>query len=131
MAPQGTFEEIEIAEKVAKAKALGCERERRLKGVALSIDRKTLATILDVSYSYLSDVLNTNNEAGQKPIPHKWHGAIMLLAPEKYMQEVATFDEDVCGYDHPDKKRDLTPEEELKAIKEKIKKHGLESIFEA
>ncbi len=126
MTPQGTFEEIEMMEKVARAKALGCERERLLKGVAASIDRKLLAAYLNVSYSYLSEIINGNNEAGQKPIPHKFVGAIMMLAPDRYMAEVASFDEDVCGYEHPPKKRDLTPNERLENISQVLKKMGMD-----
>lgn len=121
MAEQGTFEEVEIAQKVVKARALGCEREKRLKGVAAAIDRKMLAATLELSYTYVSDVLNSNNEAGQKPIPHKWHGAIQMLAPDLYMKEVASFDEDVCGYQHPEKKRPLTPEEENRMFRQGLK----------
>jgi hypothetical protein len=127
---QGTFEDIELQEKITRARVTGCERERRLKGVALTIDRKTLSAYLDVSYSYVSEVLNTNNEAGQKPMPTKWHGAIMLLAPERYMSEVAAFDEDVCGYEHPPKKRQLTVKELFEKVVERIDQCHIEKLFE-
>ena len=127
---QGTFEDIAIQELTARAKALGHEWEKRLKAVALSVNRTRLATICDVSYSYLSDIINTNNEAGQKPWPTKLTGALMVLAQDRLMEEAVDFVCDVCGRQPTERKRALTPEEELKRMWEIVRQHGLQSLFQ-
>lgn len=134
---QGTLEDIAIQEKHVRAMTYGHEWENLLKTVARSIDRKTLAAVLGTSYTNLSDHLNGNrpvngDAANAKPAPHwpsNWTGALFLLAPDVFMEEAGKFAVDICGYDHPEKKRTLTPEEELKALRAQIKAHGLEPLF--
>jgi formate-dependent nitrite reductase cytochrome c552 subunit len=125
----GTREEREMQQLAARAKELGEEREERVKAAARQIDRKTFAAACDISYSYASDILNTNGKVTAKPWQEWMTGVLILLNPEGYMAEVAAFDAEHCGYDKPLKKRKLTPEEENKVVKERIKLHGLGPLF--
>jgi hypothetical protein len=126
---QGTFEELAVQEQAGKAKAFGAELERRLKGVAAGIDRKHLAAVCDVSYSYMSEVLNSNNEDHQKRWQICFTGALMVLAPDLLAQEALDFVLEVIGRKPSEEKPRMSAEEELRLLKEKIAKHGLEAIF--
>ncbi len=128
---QLTFRDVEIGEKQARVKALHAELDRRLKFVGNAIDRHTFAAINDKSYSYMGGVLNTNNEEAAKPFQISFIPAEIIESPELFMKEVVNFLTDLCGYEpSPGKKSKLTPEQELKALKDKIKNHGLEKLFE-
>ena len=127
---QLTFKDVEIGEKQARAKILAIEIERKLKSVALTLDRQTFSAINDKSYSYMSEILNTNNEDGSKPFQVKFIPSIIIESPDTFMKEVGFFICDLCGYEKPDKKKNMTPEEELAAIKRKIHDHGIEKLFD-
>lgn len=126
---QMTFDDVEVSRKQAEAKSLASELDRRLKAVALSIDRHKLAAINDKSYSYISEILNTNNEEGQKPFQTKFIPSLIIENPDKFKSEVIDYLCELAGYASPEKKREMTPEEELALLKKKIKEHGLEPIF--
>lgn len=126
---QLTFKDVEISEKQARVKALAAELDRRLKAVALSLDRQNFAAINDRSYSYISEILNTNCEDSAKPFQVKFIPAEIIEAPEAFKRDVLDFLCDLCGYEHPEKKRDMTPEEELRQLKDQIKQHKLEKVF--
>ena len=126
---QMTIRDIEIQEKQGRIKALAAELDRRLKAVAFSIDRHEFATLNDKSYSYIAEILNTNNEDGQKPFQVKFIPCLITENPEKFKEEVIDFLCELAGYISPEKKRNLTPADELNLIKQKIKAHGLEALF--
>lgn len=125
---QLTFKDVEIGEKQARVRALAAELDRRLKTVALSLDRQNFAAINDKSYSYISEILNTNCE-DSKPFQVKFIPAEIIEAPDVFKREVIDFLCELCGYSSPEKKKDLTPEQELAEIKQRIKAHGLETLF--
>lgn len=126
---QMTLSDVEIQEKAARAHALGQELERRIKAVAHGIERKRLAALIDRSYSYVNEMLNTNSEQSQKPWQIVFSGALLVEAPDLFVEMVMTFVAEVCGYEVPRKKRPLTPEEELRELWEKIRAHRLEGLF--
>ena len=126
---QMSFKDIEIQEKQAKVKAMAAELDKRLKAVAYSIERHLFATLNDKSYSYINEILNTNNEESQKPFQVKFIPSLIIEQPNKFKEEVIDFLCEMAGYESPEKKRDLTPEEELTLLKNKIKEHGLEPLF--
>ncbi|MDF1536085.1 MAG: hypothetical protein P1S46_06215 [bacterium] len=121
------FRDLEIQERATRNKVLAAELDRRFKGVAHSIDRQDLASILDVSYSYLSEILNTNGE--QKRFKTHHIPALVLENPDLFMSEVVGFLCEAAGYNPPEKKRTLTPEEELARLMKKIRERGLEPLF--
>jgi len=127
---QLTFKDVEIGEKQARIKILSAELERRLKAVALSIDRQIFSAVNDKSYSYMSEILNTNNEDAAKPYQVKFIPSLTIENPKRFKEEVIDFLCELCGYSSPEKKKDLTPEEELTLIKKKIQDHGLQKIFD-
>lgn len=126
---QITFEDIELQAKQARLKAAGHELDRRCKAVALSLNRSELAAVNDLSYSYISEMLNTNNEQKQKPWQMSLIPSLAVENPERFAEEVLFFLCDLCGREYPEKKRDLTVEEELTAYKRIIKDRGLEPLF--
>jgi len=128
---QMTFRDVEIGEKQARVKVLATYIQRRLKAAALSIDRHTFAAINDKSYSYISDIVNTNNEDGSKPFPVNFIPAEIIEAPDVFMKEVWNPIAELCGHQpSPGKKSPLSAEEELKELKAKIRAHGLEKVFD-
>jgi len=127
---QGEFEEVIIQQKQVRIKVLACELEKRLKAVALSIPREAFALVNDKSYSYVSEILNTNSEEGQKPYQVKLIPSLTTENPDKFTEEVINWLCDLCGREHPEKRKEMTPEEELRLLKRKIREHKLESIFE-
>ena len=133
---QITIEHIEIEEKQAKVKVLCSELEKRFKAVALGIDRNKFAAINNKSYSYVSEILNTNtpedlgdDEKRRKQFPQSFVAASIIENPEKFMEEVVNFLCDFLGYDYPKKKSPFTAEEELEYIKEIIRERKLQTIF--
>ena len=127
---QMTFKDIEIQQKQAKIRELAAELDRRLKAVAVGIERKHLATLNDKAYSYISEILNSNNEAQQKPFQLSLVPSLILENPEAFKTEIIDFFCELCGHESPEKKRILTPVDELAALRRKIKEHGLEKVFE-
>ncbi|HDZ62535.1 MAG TPA: hypothetical protein ENH40_05260 [Nitrospirae bacterium] len=127
---QMSLKDIDIPEKRARAEELAAELDRRLKAVALQSDRNTIAAINDKSYSYFSDILNTNNERAQRPFQVKFIPSLLIENPEKFKEEVIDFLCEICGYEPPEKKRKLEAEEKLNLIERRIENHGLEKIFE-
>lgn len=123
------FSDIEIQEKQARIRTVAAELDRRLKAVALTIDRQRLATLNDKSYSYISEILNTNNEDGQKPFQVKYIPSLLVEKPEEFKTLIVDFFCELTDHFPPEKKTPLTPEEELRAYKKIIKEHGLEPIF--
>ena len=127
---QGDLEEVVIQQKQVRIRVLAGELERRLKTVAHSIPRETFALVNDKSYSYVSEILNTNSEETQKPYQVKLIPSLITENPERFAEEVINWLCDLCGREHPQKKRELTPVEELALLKQKIKDHKLERLFE-
>jgi hypothetical protein len=119
MAPQGELEEVRVAQEQAKIKALVDELDRRCKEVAQGIKREELATANDVTFQAISKMLNTNGE--QSCFTLKYVPSIALKNPDKFAETVLFFLCDMCGREHPDKKRPLTAEEENKLLKEKLR----------
>lgn len=126
---QMDFNDVEIQEKQARIRFLAAEVDRRLKAVALTVDRHRLATLNDKSYSYISEILNTNNEDGQKPFQIKFIPSLLIERPEEFKSQVIDFLCELTGYLPPKKKSLLTPEEELCLYRKIISEHGLEPIF--
>jgi len=120
-------EDLFIAQKQAMVKELASELDRKCKEVAYSIKSAELAIVNDVSYQYIREILNTNGD--QKPFQLKLVPSLIILNPEKFVETVLYYLCDLCGYEHPEKKRKLTPEEENKIIKQKFKEHGLTSLL--
>ena len=125
---QMVFRDLELQERATRNKVLAAELDRRFKSVGHSVDRQDLAAILDVSYSYLSEILNTNGE--QKRFKSHHIPALVLENPDLFMVEVVGFLCEVAGYKPPEKKRTLPAEEERDNLLKKIRQHGLERIFE-
>ncbi|OGW08938.1 MAG: hypothetical protein A2W75_06830 [Nitrospinae bacterium RIFCSPLOWO2_12_39_15] len=121
--------DIEIQQKQAKIKELASELEKRLKSVAHAINRDEFANLNGKSYSYISEILNSNNEDGQKPFQIKFIPSLIVEKPEIFKAEIIDFLCELCGYESPEKKKTLTTEQELALLKRKIKEHGLEKIF--
>jgi hypothetical protein len=127
---QLTFKDIEIHEKQAKVKAVTAELDRLYKEATSAINRNHFAAICDKSYTYISEVLNSNNEASQKPYQPLMIAALIVEAPEAYSKIVDTYIHQLIGYKPPEKQSLLTPAEELEALKKKIVEHGLEKVFD-
>lgn len=126
---QLTLSDIEIQEKQARIKVIAAELDKLYKGVALSMDRPHFATLIDKSYTYVNDILNTNNEEGQKPFQAYMIAALIVETPKLFTEMVLSYINNLCNLKAPEKRSELTPEEELKFIKNKIKAHGLEPLF--
>ena len=134
---QLTIEHIEIEEKQAKIKVLTAELEKRFKAVALGIERNKFAAINNKSYSYVSEILNTNTpeelsddpDKRRKQFPQSFVAASIIENPEKFMEEIINFLCDLLSYEYPKKKSALTAKEELEYIKEIIKDKKLQPIF--
>lgn len=126
---QMDFRDIELQEKQARAQAMAAELDRRLKAVALTMDRQTFATLNDKSYSYISEILNTNSEAGQKPFQIKFMPSLFIEKPEVFKEIVIDWLCDLIDHNHPEKKKRLTPEEELALYKKLIRDKGLDPLF--
>jgi hypothetical protein len=126
---QLTLKDVEVQEKQGRARALAAELDRRLKAVALGLDRHDFAAINDKSYSYMCEILNTNNEDGQKPFQAKFIPSLIIESPEAFKEQVIDFLCELTGHKPPEKKSPLSAEEELELIKRKIKSHGLEALF--
>ena len=127
---QGHLDEILIQQKQAKIAVLVSELERRLKAVALGISRETFAALNDRSYSYVSQILNTNSEDAQRPFQVSLIPSLVEECPDRFVEEVINWFCDLCGFEHPARKKSLTPEEELEIYKRKIKEHRLEPLFD-
>jgi predicted translin family RNA/ssDNA-binding protein len=116
---QGELKDVLIAQEQARVKALADELDRLCKEVAYSVDRTELANANDVTHQAMSKMLNSNG--GQSEWGLKYVPSLALKAPDKFAETVLFFLENLCGRDHPDKKRDLTPEEELKQLKQTLR----------
>ena len=125
---QMAFEDIEIQQKQAKVRELASELDRRLKEVAHGIERKHLATLNDKSYSYISEILNTNGD--QKPFQVSLIPSLIIENPDAFKRVIIDFLCELIGHKAPEKKKELCPEEELAIIKQKIEEHGLAKIFD-
>lgn len=126
---QLSLRDVEIQEKHGRARALAAELDRRFKAVALGIDRDEFAAINDRSYSYMSEILNTNNEDGQKPFQAKFIPSLIIESPDAFKEQVIDFLCELAGYKPPEKKSPLSAEEELALYKRKIRERGLEVLF--
>ncbi len=124
---QMAFRDLEIQELMTRAKTLAGELDRRLKEVAYGIDRKDLAAVNDLSYSYISEILNTNGD--QKQIRTSMIPSLALLAPDRFVEALGFLCE-IAGYNPPKKKNPLTSEQELTRVKRRIRERGLEPLFE-
>jgi hypothetical protein len=117
-------EDIFIQSAIAKNKAIAAELDKRCKEVAGSVDSQKLATLNDVTYQYIREMLNTNGE--QRPWQLKMLPSLIQAAPEKFVDVILFWFCDLCGYNPPEKKKELTTEEELKLLKSKIKEMQLD-----
>jgi len=126
---QLTLKEIEIAEMQARVKSVSCAFERLCKEISRGLNRHDLADSVDRSYSYISDILNTNQDG--KPFTMYLLIATCLINPDMFRDNILKFLNELAGCYPPKKIRPLTADEELRLIKRKIKEHGLEPIFEA
>ena len=127
---QLTLKDVEISEKKARAESLAADLDRRLKVAALAADRGTIAAINDKTYSYMSDILNTNNENNQRPFQVKFIPSLIIENPKVFKEEVIDFLCDLCGYETPEKKKHLSDEEKIIKLERRIKQHGLEKLFD-
>ncbi len=127
MADQMGFPEIVIQAGAARTKALAAELDHDAKEAARGCDRQLLASYLDLSYSYLSEVLNTNGEG--KPFKLGMLAGLAELDPKALVEKFITPLLDHCGYEPPVPRAMLTTEQELQRIKERIRAHKLESVL--
>lgn len=127
MAPQGELEEVRVVQEQAKIKALQGELDRLCKQAAYGVKMERLATLNDVTFQAISKMLNTNGE--QTCWNQKYTLSIAIENPDKFAETVLFFLCDLCGREHPDKKRKLTEKEELKALKAIIREKQLDPLF--
>lgn len=125
---QTTIREVEISQLQAQVKIMTEEFERICKEAGRSVNRNDLAASVDKSYSYISDILNTNQDG--KPFTLYLLIATCLLNKNIFRDAILGFLNEIGECYPPKKIRPLTAEEELREIKQKIKEHGLEPIFE-
>jgi hypothetical protein len=116
---QGTFDELLVQEKEVKTQWIANERQGLCREVASAIDSKELAAICGCSYQYIRAMLNGNGE--RKPWNHEFDGALMILRPDLYAEKVLAFDAEMTGRDDPQKKRALTPQEELDQLRQVLR----------
>lgn len=121
---QGEIRDVLVAQEQARVEALQAELDRRCKSVAGSIDSEDLATLNNVTYQAVRKMLNTNGD--QSCFGLKYVPSIAIRAPERFAEEVLFFLCDLCGREHPDKKRDLTPVERLEQLADVLKKMDLD-----
>jgi len=121
-----TIKDIEIAELQARVKAHSEEFEHICRIAARSVNRHDLSAAVDKAYSYVSDILNINDG---KNFPLYLLTAICLMNPEIAREMILGFLAKITNSETPQKKKLLTPEEELSIIKRKIREHGLDPIF--
>ncbi len=126
---QATFEDLKIQEEHGRIKAITAELDRLYKNVAYCIGRKRFGELIDKAGSYVNELLNSNNEEGQKPFQPYMIAALIVGCPSKFMEIVVFPICDLCGYDRPEKKRKRSAEEELKELRKTIKAKGLDSVF--
>ena len=127
---QKTLDDAVLAQKQAHIQSIAQELDRRCKCVALSIGRSETAVLLDRSVTYLNEMLNSNNEQIQKPWQLKYVPALIIGNRELFISEVLNYLNELAGCEPSQNKKLLTPEQELSALKNKIRAHGLETIFD-
>lgn len=126
---QGTFDDIMVEERALRYKRLSFDYEQKCKEVAGTIKRDRLAALCNVTYSYMSDVLNSNDPEHQKQWQHKWDIVLAQERPDEYRTIVLSFLAELSNSEKPEKKRKMTPEEQLLLLKRVIYDKGLDSIF--
>jgi|GEM_PF-6093124 len=119
--------DIFVQQQVVENKALAEQFDRHCKEVAESIDSKDLAAANDVTYAYIRKMLNTNS--AQSPMQMDIIPSLARMNPDKFAETVLRFLCDLCGREVPEKKRSMTPEEELKIIRLKMKSSGLTALL--
>lgn len=119
MNKQGSIYEIAIEQERVKNEVLAKDFERLLKEVALAVDSNRLANVNGKSYQYVRMILNTNGD--QRPFPLEFVPSLISCAPELFAEKILNWLCDLCEREHPEKRRTLTPEEELKLLKIKLK----------
>lgn len=129
-AVQMTLADIELQEKQARIKAVAAELDRLYKGCAATIGRKHFAALCDKSYTYINEILNSNNEQEAKPFQAGMIAALLVEAPDAFFTSVVGYMCDLADREYPRKKRPMTAEDEVKFLWRTIKAHGLEKLFE-
>lgn len=92
-----------------------------LRRVVDVLGHKFVAGELDIAPSQLTDALL---ERERKDVKAKWVRAIVRLAPEEMRQEWVRMTTDALGYEMPKKKTTRTPEEELRDMRELLKREA-------
>jgi hypothetical protein len=119
--------EMELEEKQKRIEYLAGELDRRFKDITYSIGRSQFANLMNMSYSYISEILNTSGI--QKPFQAGMIPALIVERPEKFMEVIVNFVCDLTRYEHPEKKPELPPKQELDVLKNKLKSKGLDALF--
>ncbi len=125
---QLTLKEVEIAELQTRVKTVTEAFERTCREIARATNRHDLSAAVDKSYSYVSDILNTNQDG--KPFTLYLLIATCLLNKDLFRDSILKFLNELADCYPPKKIRPMTAEDELRLLKRKIKEHGLEPIFE-
>ena len=73
--------------------------------------------MVDKSYSYISDILNTNQEG--KPYALYLLIAVSTINPDLFRENILKFLSDISNSEPPRKKREMTNEEENPADQQK------------
>lgn len=127
MENQMTFDDMELKSRQAQMEVIAAELDRRKKEIAYCIGRKRFGLLIDKAPSYVNEILNTNGL--QKKFQPEMEPALILENPDKFKELVIDLLCDLCGYDHPEKRAKLPPEQELKNLKKELKAKGLDVVF--
>ncbi len=124
---QTSFEDMELEQLQKQVEFIAGELDRRKKDLAYCIGRKELAASSGLSYSYISEILNTSGN--QKPFPDSLEPVLILKTRDKYKERIIDFLCDLTSYEHPEKKAKKPPEQELKELKKALKAKGMDVLF--
>jgi hypothetical protein len=123
---QMSFDDMELKSVQAQMEVIAAELDRRKKEIAYCIGRKRFGLLIDKAPSYVNEILNTNGL--QKKFQPEMEPALILENPDKFKEIIIDYLCDLCGYQHPEKKAKLPPEQELKQLKRELKARGLDKV---
>lgn len=124
---QSSFADMEVEQLQKKVEFIAGELDRRLKEIAYCVGRKELSACTGLSYSYISEILNTSG--AQKPFQLSMVPALIIRKPDKFKELLIDFFCDLTDHEHPDKKAKKPPEQELRELKKALKDKGMDVMF--
>jgi len=122
-----SFEEVEKDRRIKEVKKHSRHLERLCREIASAVKREDMARDLDISYSYFSEILNSNGDQKSFKL---WMIPALTASPK--FHDLINFLCDIAKpvREHPRIKPVKTAEEELTELKQAIVNRGLESVFE-